>query len=49
MIKSIDRSSPSRSRTIAVAIAELRGRGYLWTLPHKGSYTRPPEHWPEGR
>lgn len=34
-------------RTIASAIAELRDLGYLWTLPHKGSYTRPAEHWLE--
>ncbi|MEV5706021.1 winged helix-turn-helix domain-containing protein [Actinoallomurus sp. NPDC052274] len=31
--------------TVHRAVANLRERGYLWTLPHKGSYTRPPEHW----
>jgi DNA-binding GntR family transcriptional regulator len=34
-------------RTVARAIAELREHGYLWTLPHKGSYIRPREHWRE--
>jgi DNA-binding GntR family transcriptional regulator len=33
------------ARTIALAIASLRDRNYLWTLPHKGSYARPPEDW----
>ncbi|GAA4606958.1 hypothetical protein GCM10023195_25850 [Actinoallomurus liliacearum] len=32
-------------RTIAKAVADLRERRYVWTLPHKGSYARPPEHW----
>lgn len=32
-------------RAIAVVIAELRDHGYLWTLPHKGSYARPAERW----
>jgi len=32
-------------RTITLAIALLRERSYVWTLPHKGSYARPPEHW----
>jgi DNA-binding GntR family transcriptional regulator len=36
------------ARTIAHAIASLRERNYLWTLPHKGSYARPPEDWPGG-
>lgn len=50
-----DRRIPSQSemadefgvsgRTISLAIAELRRHGYVWTLPHKGSYTRPPRHW----
>lgn len=31
--------------TIRRAVVKLRDRGYLWTLPHKGSYARPPEHW----
>jgi DNA-binding GntR family transcriptional regulator len=30
---------------IARATADFRERGYLWTLPHKGSYARPPEDW----
>ena len=34
-------------RTIAQAIVWLRDRGYVWTLPHKGSYTRPPQDWRE--
>ena len=34
-------------RTVAQAIAWLRDRGYVWTLPHKGSYTRPEEAWRE--
>ena len=32
-------------RTVSRAIASLRERNFLWTLPHKGSYARPPEHW----
>lgn len=32
-------------RTIAKAIADLRDRGYLVTLPHKGSFSRPSDHW----
>jgi len=32
-------------QVIARATADLRQRGYLWTLPHKGSYARPPEDW----
>ncbi len=28
-------------RTIALVISELRDHGYLWTLPHKGSYGAP--------
>lgn len=36
-------------RTIALVIAELRDHGYLWTLPHKGSYARPRAHWRETR
>jgi hypothetical protein len=32
-------------RTVAHAVAELRDRGYLWTLPHKGSYVRPERDW----
>jgi DNA-binding GntR family transcriptional regulator len=32
-------------RTIAIAIARLRRQGYLWTLPHKGSYARPRKDW----
>ena len=32
-------------RTIARVISDLRDRGYLWTLPHKGSYARPRDHW----
>jgi DNA-binding GntR family transcriptional regulator len=35
------------SRVVGLAIADLRESGYLSTLPHKGSYTRPPECWPE--
>jgi GntR family transcriptional regulator len=27
------------------AIAHLRERGYVWTLPNKGTYARPPEDW----
>lgn len=34
-------------RTIAQVIADLRKHAYLWTLPHKGSYARPREHWQE--
>jgi DNA-binding GntR family transcriptional regulator len=32
-------------RTVAFAIAALRENGYVWTLPHKGSYARPRDHW----
>ena len=32
-------------RTIAYVIGELRETGYVWTLPHKGSYARPREDW----
>jgi hypothetical protein len=32
-------------RTVAHAVAELRDRGYLWTVPHKGSYVRPERDW----
>lgn len=32
-------------RTIAAVIAGLRDDGYVWTLPHKGSYTRPSVDW----
>jgi DNA-binding GntR family transcriptional regulator len=34
-------------QTVANAVAELRKRGYLWTLRHKGSYVRPAEDWQE--
>jgi DNA-binding transcriptional MocR family regulator len=34
-------------RTIAVAIAELRGRGYLWTLPHKAATPAHPNTGPK--
>ncbi|MCO5995771.1 winged helix-turn-helix domain-containing protein [Actinoallomurus rhizosphaericola] len=33
--------------TVSDAIAHLRERGYVWTLPHKGSYARPAEDWRE--
>ncbi|WP_433177239.1 winged helix-turn-helix domain-containing protein [Actinoallomurus sp. CA-150999] len=33
--------------TVSDAIAHLRERRYVWTLPHKGSYARPAEHWRE--
>ncbi|WP_406567577.1 winged helix-turn-helix domain-containing protein [Actinoallomurus spadix] len=33
------------NQTISRAIADLRARRYVWTLPHKGSYARPPEDW----
>jgi DNA-binding GntR family transcriptional regulator len=36
------------ARAVAHATADLRRRGYLWTLPHKGNYTRPPEDWQQG-
>lgn len=32
-------------RTISLVIACLRDQGYLWTLPHKGSYARPRKDW----
>ena len=32
-------------RTIALVIQVLRDQGYLWTLPHKGSYARPSKDW----
>jgi DNA-binding GntR family transcriptional regulator len=32
-------------RMIAFVIAELREQGYVWTIPHRGSYVRPPEDW----
>ena len=32
-------------RTIGKVIADLRNNGYLWTLPHKGSFARPRDHW----
>jgi DNA-binding GntR family transcriptional regulator len=28
-------------------IAYLRERGYVWTLPNKGTYARPSEDWRE--
>jgi DNA-binding FadR family transcriptional regulator len=31
------------------AIACLRAQGYVWTLPNKGSYARPPEDWKRDR
>lgn len=34
------------SRTIRVAIADLCGQGYVWTLPRKGTYVHTPGHWP---
>ena len=34
-------------RTIGAAIADLRERGYVWTLPHKGTYARPSDDWRE--
>lgn len=33
------------SRVVGHATAALREQGYLWTLPHKGSYVRPPKDW----
>jgi DNA-binding GntR family transcriptional regulator len=33
------------AHVVARAAAFLRSRGYLWTLPHKGSYARPSEDW----
>ncbi|MEV5754409.1 winged helix-turn-helix domain-containing protein [Actinoallomurus sp. NPDC052308] len=33
--------------TVSDAIAHLREHGYVWTLPHKGSYARPAEDWRE--
>jgi DNA-binding FadR family transcriptional regulator len=32
-------------RMVGFVIAELREQGYLLTLPHKGSYVQPSEHW----
>jgi DNA-binding GntR family transcriptional regulator len=37
-----------RQQTIREAIAYLRHRGYLTTLPSKGTYVRPPQHWQNG-
>lgn len=34
-----------RQQTIREAIADLRQRGYLVTVPNKGTYVRPPQHW----
>jgi GntR family transcriptional regulator len=34
-----------RHQTIREAIAELRRRGYLMTLPNKGTYVRPSQDW----
>lgn len=34
-----------RHQTIREAIADLRQRGYLVTVPHKGTYVRPPRDW----
>lgn len=31
--------------TVFRAVASLRERNYLWTLPYKGSYVRPSEDW----
>lgn len=33
------------ARTVLRAVASLRERNYLWTLPHKGSYVLPAEDW----
>lgn len=33
--------------TIRRAVEELRDRGYLITLPAKGTYVTHPEQWPE--
>jgi Bacterial regulatory proteins, gntR family len=34
-----------RLQTIREAIAHLRQRGYLRTVPNKGTYVRPPQDW----
>jgi DNA-binding GntR family transcriptional regulator len=33
------------ANTVSRAVACLRNDGYVWTLPHKGSYARPSEDW----
>jgi Fic family protein len=38
----------ARQQTIREAIAHLRQRGYLMTLPSKGTYVRTPQHWESG-
>jgi Bacterial regulatory proteins, gntR family len=34
-----------RLQTVREAIAHLRQRGYLSTVPNKGTYVRPPHDW----
>jgi Bacterial regulatory proteins, gntR family len=34
-----------RHQTIREAVTYLRERGYLRTVPNKGTYVRPPEEW----
>jgi DNA-binding FadR family transcriptional regulator len=34
-------------RLIGFVIAELREKGYVRTIPHKGSYVQPSERWPD--
>ncbi|MDN3355845.1 GntR family transcriptional regulator [Actinomadura sp. DC4] len=33
------------TRVVAHATAALQQQGYLWSLPHKGSYARPAKDW----
>jgi transposase len=37
-----------RHQTIREAVAHLRQRGYLLTVPNKGTYVRPPRDWETG-
>jgi GntR family transcriptional regulator len=34
-----------RQQTVREAVADLRQRGYLVTVPNKGTYVRPPRDW----
>lgn len=35
-------------RVVALAVADLRERGYVWTVRHRGSYACPAEYWRQG-
>lgn len=33
--------------TVRLAVGSLRDQGYVFTVPHRGSYVRAPENWPD--